>query len=124
MQAGQDALQFKRLSALDEKSLLKELNAKSVPKNIRTRDGTGRDEIGRCLWLLREKFNCQVTQPVRVDQFGSVKLLVKNAKRVKFPLVLSIEITNSKYKHVICLWRDMIIDFEEESTIRLTEKKY
>ena len=122
MQAGEDAVKFRRLSDLDEKSLLKELNKSDVPNNIKTRDGTGRDEFGRCLWLLREKFNCQVTQPVRVDQFGSVKSIVKNAKRVKFPLVLSIEITNSTYKHVICLWRNMIIDFEEDTTIPLTEK--
>ena len=121
MQAGQDALQFKRLSALDEKSLLKELNEKRVPKKIKTGDGSGRDEFERCLWLLRERFNCHVTQPVRADQFGSVELLVQNAKRVKFPLVLSIEITNSPYNHVICLWRNMIIDFEEDTTIRLTE---
>ena len=121
MQAGQDAFQFKRLSALEEKSLLKELNEKSVPRKIKTGDGSGRDEFGRCLWLLRKRFNCQITQPVKADRFGSVELLARNAKRVKFPLVLSIEITNSPYNHVICLWRDMIIDFEEETTIPLTE---
>ena len=32
MQAEQDALEFKRLSALDEKSLLKELNKKGFPR--------------------------------------------------------------------------------------------
>lgn len=57
MQAGQDALQFKRLSALEKESLLKELNEKRVPRNIRTRDRGGRDEFGRYLWLLREIFN-------------------------------------------------------------------
>lgn len=122
MQAGDDAVQFRRLSALDEKSLLKELNKSDVPKNIITRDGTGRDEFGRCLWLLREKFKCVVTKPVRVDQFGSVPSLVENAKKVKFPLVLSIETTSSTYKHVICVWRNMIIDFKEDTTIPLMEK--
>ena len=60
---------------------------------------------------------------MRADQFGSVKSLVENAKRVKFLLVLSIDITNLIYKYVIFLWRNIIIDFEEETTIHLTEKK-
>ena len=88
---------------------------------MKTGDGSGRDQFERCLWLLRERFNCHVTQPVRADQFGSVELLVRNAKRVKFPLIVSIEITNSPYNHVICLWRNMIIDFQEDATIPLTE---
>jgi len=122
MHTTDDAIAFRRLTSLAEKDLLRELELTSIPKKIKTGNGYGRDDFGYYLWLLRRCFRCNVTEPVRVDQFQSLESLVKNTKRVKFPLVLSIAITEAKYEHVICLWRDMIIDFEEESTIRLTEK--
>jgi len=46
---------------------------------------------------------------------------VQNAKRIKLPLVVTIKTTNSNYDHAICLWRERIIDFEEATTIPLTE---
>ena len=40
--------------------------------------------------------------------------------RCKFPVVVSLTITNSNYNHVICVWNKAIIDFEHRATYPLT----
>ena len=59
---------------------MEELNVSDVPRSITTEDGTGRDEFKHYIWLLRKRFQCVVTKPVRVYQLESVEALVKKCK--------------------------------------------
>ena len=55
-----------------------------------------------------------------VEKFASVKTLVDNLMQFKFPVILSMNVTRSMYRHVICVWQGMIIDFEQKTTYPLT----
>jgi len=52
MRAGNDALEFKRLSTLDNASLLRELEMESFPSKVVRGDGRKIDNFQKCKWLL------------------------------------------------------------------------
>ena len=79
------------------------------------------DKIQLCLWLLRTYFKVDHTKPMVARIFKSVKFLVDTLKEFKFPVILSMNIKNAIYKHVIVVWQGMIIDFEQWATYPLTE---
>jgi hypothetical protein len=119
IRAGDEALEFKRLSTLDNVSLLQELKLNSFPSKVLRGDGQKIDEFEKCKWLLR-RFNCNTTKPLNVTQFRSLSSLMDNFSQFKFPVIVSLEVTNSAYSHVIGIWNKMIIDFEYKSAYPLT----
>ena len=77
MRAGDDALEFKRLSTLDNASLLRELELDSFPSKVVRGNGQKIDEFQKCKWLLR-RFNCITMKPLNVTQFRSLSSLINN----------------------------------------------
>ena len=103
MRAGNDALEFKGLSTLDNASLLRGLEMDSFPSKVVRGDGRKIDDFQKCKWLLR-RFNCNTTKPLNVMQFRSLSSLINNFSQFKFPVIVSLEITNLLYSHVIGIW--------------------
>lgn len=118
LKGGSEAMRFKQLSTLDDASLMKELNIHRLPKNV-VIDGRT-DDFEKCKWLLCAHFKCNHTRPLNITQFRSLSLMVDNLSQIKFPVVLSMKITNSRYNHVVIVWNKTIIDFEQPSTYPLT----
>lgn len=118
MNGGAEAMRFKRLSTLDDASLMKELNINRLPKNVVINGQI--DDFEKCKWLLCAHFKCNHTRPLNITQFRSLSLMVDNLSQIKFPVVLSMKITNARYNHVIIVWRKTIIDFEQPTTYPLT----
>ena len=58
--------------------------------------------------------------PSNANKFSSLEALVDNMSRKKFPVIVSMKTTNSSYNHVICIWNNAIIDYENRSTYPLT----
>ena len=61
-----------------------------------------------------------MTKPLNVTQFCSLLSQIDNFSQFKFPVIVSMEITNSSYSHVIGIWNKMIIDFEYKRAYPLT----
>ena len=114
--AGPSALEFKRLSTLDDSSLAKELKLKGLPKSVRGKNGR-KDKFKKCLWLLGVRFNCGHTKLLNIVQFRSLTVLVDRFTPFKFTVVVLIETTKSKYNHVVGVWKNMIIYFEEKKAL-------
>ena len=116
-------LEFKRLSTLDNSSSVKELMIPEFQKHVLCYNGHT-DNFKMCLWLLRYCFKCAHTKPLNPIQFRSLTIIVDRFLQFKFPLVLLMETTNSMYNHVIGVWKNMIIDFEEKSVYPLTVNNF
>ena len=113
-------MEFKRLSTLDGQSLLLEMGIKEFPKYVTRSHRRKTEPFNMCLWLLSHRFKCEHTKPLNTVQFQSLPILVDRLAQFKFQFVLSEEITNSMFHHVIRVWRNMIIDFEQKSMYPLT----
>ena len=116
----ESAQEFKRMVTLDNASLLHELKLTSFPRNVISHIPGQVDKIQLSLWLLREHFKVHHTQPMNEKQFRTMQNLVDNLMEFKFPVLLSMNITNAFYKHVIVVWQGMVIDFEQWETYPLT----
>ena len=122
MGATKDAQNFKSLVTLDDASMLRALELPSFPKAVMSNTVAipQVDKLQLCLWLLRVRYKVTHTRPMDVEKFTSVKTLVDNLMQFKFPVILSMNVTRSMYRHVICVWLGMIIDFEQKTTYPLT----
>ena len=57
---------------------------------------------------------------MNVTKFLSLEALVDNMSRIKFPVIVSMKTTNSSYNHVIWIWNNAIMDYENQCTYPLT----
>ena len=120
MRAVEAAKRFQRLSTMDDATLMLELGIKGFPSKVSKSNSQVTDDFEKCKWLLRDTFKCQHTKPINVTEFSSLDALVDNMSRIKFPVIVSMKTTNSSYNHVICIWNNAIIDYENQSTYPLT----
>ena len=122
MGATENAQSFKNLVTLDEASLLHALKLSSFPKAVVSNTSSNRqvDKLQLCLWLLRSRYNVKFTRSMDVEKFTSITTMVDILMKFKFPVILSMNITETVYRHVICVWQGMIIDFEQKTTYPLT----
>ena len=107
------------LSTLDAHSLAKEMKLNKLPNNIQASPSNFPDPIQKCLWLLQVWFNCQRCE-LNLAQFRSPATVINNLSQIKFPVIISLEITNSTYDHIIVVWKNLIIDFQHPTTYPLT----
>ena len=120
MRAGDEAKRFQLLSTMDDQSLKTHLGIVDFPSKVRRGNGEKTDLFEKCKWLLRSHFKCQVSKPIVVSEVSTIETFVEIMARCKFPVVVSLTITNSNYNHVICVWNKAIIDFEHRATYPLT----
>ena len=118
--AKESAQDFKSLVTLDSASLLRALDLPSFPRAVMSNINNKIDKLQLCLWLLRSRYNMDHSAPMVVEQFSTVTSIVDNLIHLKFPVILSMNITQTVYRHVICVWEGMIIDFEQKTTYPLT----
>ena len=122
MGARESAQTFKSLVSLDYASILRALELPSFPRAAMPNTMTNHqvDKLQFCLCLLRIRYNVNHTRPMDVEKFSSITSIVDNLMQFKFPVILSMNITQTMYRHVICVWQGMIIDFEQKTTYPLT----
>jgi hypothetical protein len=120
MSAVEEANTFRQYATMDHHELLRASGMKMLPKRTMTKSGMV-IPMEKCLWLLRDMFNCRVTNPLKVHFFSSASSVIKILPQFRFPVVLSLNGTHSHNEHVIAVWNSRIIDFEHETTYPLTQ---
>ena len=113
--AKEQATTFKTLSTLELEKLVVVMNVEKLLKKVTYRSGLF-NPIKKCLWILREKFDCRATLPLNCHHFWSGPCAFDNLSKIKCPILLSLMSSSSHYNHVIVVWQSRIIYFEQKST--------
>jgi hypothetical protein len=92
-----------------------------VPKAVYCK-GTGIDSIQKCLWILCKRFKFATTTYIKLNLFHSLKMTLQALFAIEFPMLISVEISQATYNHLVVVWRNMVIDFEYMHTYALTEE--
>ncbi len=79
------------------------------------------DSIEKSLWILRKKFNFATTSKLKLSCFKCVKQSLKALLEIKFPVIISVQAQCATHKHVVVIWRKMVIDYESKYIYPLTE---
>ena len=110
-----EAVEFKFLSTMDNHELCHSLGVDKLPKRVVTKSGLIKP-MEKCLWLLRDRYKCHVTQPLTHEVICSAAQIIKFVPMFPFPVLLSLIGTNTNNDHVIVVWKSRIIDFEQDVT--------
>ena len=94
---------------LTTKELIGEFVSKKYPKDVLKHHQWC--SIEKSCFILREAFNW-TTFRVRPNYFETTRGVVENMKRVKFPILLSLQGSTSDYLHAVVIWQNQIIDFQ------------
>ena len=114
-----DAAQFKMLSVMSDSMIRVAMDVDKIPKNVLTnRDGM--DPIEKSMWILEKKFNCRRSLYLNPVHFRTSEMMYMHLRRIKFPVIISVLGQMSSYNHVVVVWKNMIIDFENEMTYALS----
>ena len=117
--ATKEANEFKHLVTMETQNLKDQMKVEKLPKKVQRKNGS-LNPITKCLWILREKFNCKTTARLNCDYFRCGMSAFTNLSKIRCPVLVSLVSTNSHYKHVIVIWQSRIIDFEHKSTYPLS----
>jgi hypothetical protein len=93
--------------------LMEQLHQKCMPKAVLNIHCTV-NPIKKCLWILQRKFRFMATSKLRSSCLISVKRSVSYLSRLKFPAIILVNSKLANYKHVVIVWRNMVIDYESE----------
>ncbi len=77
--------------------------------------------IQKCLWILRKKFKFHTMQKTNCRHFQCLKQSLKVLLEIKFPMLISVESKFATCRHVVVVWREIVIDYESMYTYPLTE---
>ena len=106
-------------ATLTTKELIGGFISDKYPKDVL--NGQHWCSIDKSCFLLREALNW-TTYRIRSHHYETAHRVVDSMKRVKFPILLSIQGSTSDYLHAVVIWKNQIIDFQNVSRINLTLK--
>jgi hypothetical protein len=84
---------------------MKSLNETKVSKAV-LKPSLEINLIQKCLWILRKKFNFQITKIINYTHFWCLKQSLKALFEINFPMLISVESKAAAYQHVVVAWRD------------------
>ncbi len=96
------------------------LNDKKVPNGV-IKGKLEVDSIEKRLWILQKKFHFAPISKLKLSGFQCVKQPLKALLEIKFPVIISVQAQHATYKHVVIIWRKMVIDYESKYIYHLTE---
>ena len=114
-----DAATFKQLAICNGEQLITARNVRSIPQIVLSKTGQI-DAVEKCMWILKECFNCRRSLFLKPQHFRTTQMLVTNLSKISFPVIVSVVGCFSSYNHVVVLWKNMIIDIENEYPFELT----
>jgi hypothetical protein len=116
-----DAVKFRHMAILPPlQSLLEEMGVTAFPKNIWDKRHCLDPLLEKCMWILEKKFNCCRFGYLNTVQCNTAAMLVEYLHQIQLPVILSDIGRNSLFNHVVVVWRDYVIDFEERAKYLLT----
>jgi hypothetical protein len=89
------------------------MNVLSIPQIVQSKTGKN-DTVEKCMWILKECFNCRKSLFLNPEHFKKTQMLVTNLSKISFPVIVSVVGQYSIYNHVAVVWKKMIIDIEHE----------
>jgi hypothetical protein len=110
---------FKKLCLMTDEELCHVMGVLAMPNKVQSKR-SGIDPMDKCMWILEKKFNCRRTMYLKPEEFATSQMLNNNLFKLRFPVILSILGERSSYNHVVVVWKQMVIDFENEKTSALT----
>ncbi len=114
-----DAAKFKQLAVCNGKQLITAMNVPSIPQIVQSKTGKT-NAVEKCMWILKECFNCRKSLFLNSEHFKTTQMLVTNLSKISFPAIVLVVGRYSSYNHVVVVWKKMIIDIEHEYPFALT----
>ena len=110
-----DAIEFWRIASIsDTQELVLAMSVDNIQKRI-VDQRYGIDPIEKCMWILQTKFACHhFGYSLNTDRFATASMVFENLRLIQLPIILSVIGKESHYNHVVVMWRNEIIDFENK----------
>jgi len=115
-----DAIKFRHMAILPPCQLLEEMGVAKFPKRIWDTKRQCLDPIEKCMWIHEKKFNCRRFGYLNTVRCNTPAKLVEYLHQIQLPVILSVVGKNSLFNHVVVVWRDYVIDFEEQAKYLLS----
>ena len=114
----EDGEKFKQIVICNREELVTAMNGRSIPKIVKSITGQI-DAVEKCMWILKECFNCRRSLFLKPPHFRTTQMLATNLSNISFPVIVSVVGRFSPYNHVVVVWKKMIIDIEHEYPFKL-----
>ena len=82
-----DAAKFKQLAVCNGEQIITAINVLSIPQSVQSKTGKP-DAVEKCMWILKECFNCRKSLFLNPKHFKTTQMLVNNLSKISFPVIV------------------------------------